>query len=194
MENQEGITRGTSQGAVYQVHQGLTGKGVLGLCGCGLCIAFGWVVMSYPPGLLDIVNQVICGVGAGAIVVSARRKIIGVRVDNLGITLGEPNPWTRNREGWLIPWEEIDAVILCWESDETVTYVGIKKKSHAEPRIPGPLTKINESMIPNVSQDILDLSTPERGWHLDKGRLVEAIKVNAPQVPLIDMREDEEKK
>jgi hypothetical protein len=193
MDHGEGFARDTSRGVVYQVHQGLTGKGILGLCGFGLCAAFGWIVMSHPPDLLDIANQVICGTGAGAIAVGVRRKIIGVRVDEIGITLGTPDPWTRNRKGWLTPWEEIDAVILCWKSDETVTYIGIKRKAHLESRTHEPLTNVNEAMIPNVSQDILNLSTPERGWHLDKDRLNEAIKANAPQVSLIDMREEEEK-
>ena len=194
MENEEDITRDTSQSTVYQVHQGVSGKGILGLFGLAACIVFGWVVMSYPPDLLDIVNQVVCCAVAAAILVRARRKIVGIRVDELGITLGSPDPWAWNRQGWLVPWPEIDAVILCWESDERVTYVGIKRHSHLEPLVSEPLTKVNQAMIPNVSQDILNLSIPERGWFLDKVQLAKAIEVNAPRVPLVDMREDEEKK
>lgn len=132
------------------------------------------------------------GGGAVTFLIVMARGNLALRVDSEGVTVGS-SPLGREIPGRTVPWSDIQAIVMFTQNTGkgTMNYVGVMRQPGLEPlpASPGPRAlRASEWLIPGISRDILATSVPVNGWSLDKERLSQAIKLNAPRVPLWDRR------
>lgn len=186
--------RDVASPTVYQATQGWNGKFVfLMVVFVGFAVV-GYTVWSQSP-VLSVLLMGFFGGGALLFLVVMLRGNLTLRVDSEGVTLGS-SPLRREMQGRTVPWSDVEAIVLFEQvtrvnGTSSLSYVGIKRRQGLEP-LPGSprprALRTSQALIPDIPRDILATSVPVNGWSLDKGRLTQAIELNAPRVPLEDRR------
>lgn len=116
-----------------------------------------------------------------------KKRLVAFRVDERGVTLGGA-PARYERQTALIPWGDIEAVVL-WQQDTAaltpMRYVGLRRRAGA-PALPGPNSELSreqtDRLAPHVDHEVFLASRHINLWALDRARLVEALRAFAPAV------------
>jgi hypothetical protein len=177
--------------AVYQKNHGWNPKSMFFVIACAAFAIMGGFMWSESP-LAGTLAIVLCGGGGTAILIGVLRGNLALRVDNEGITLGT-SALRREAPRQTVPWSDIEAVVLYQQvvRYNRIIYVGIRRHDGLEPLPGGPgprALRIGQAFLPGVPTDTLATSVQVAGWTLDRTRLAQAIELNAPQVPLHDLR------
>ncbi|WP_378738222.1 hypothetical protein [Nocardia brasiliensis] len=178
-------------GGIYQVRFGPTVKGVSVVLGSA-----GFVAIAFLPGIPIVLQGVLLllfGGGGLAFLFNMLSGRVALRVDQDGITLGGSPVWGYRRTTAFVPWSQITAVVLFEQwvpHGPAMPYIGLARRegSPGLAVIPGlGMTRVNAHLIPHVSPDIVAASRPVNGWRLDRGKLIESVTRNAPEVPVLDL-------
>jgi hypothetical protein len=164
-------------------------------------VLFAWLP---PDGLgiwaLKVLGLLLFGVGGGWFLYMVARGGLAFRADREGVTLGNP----RIRQAGMhnrplrVPWSDVAEVVLFhqYAGQASVPYIGLRLRPGV--RRPNTTTfnrrsrlwPVNRGLLPGIPEAVLVRSRPITGWHLDEGRLLEAIAAFAPDVRVLRMEHD----
>ncbi|MGW3666533.1 hypothetical protein [Streptomyces sp. NPDC005141] len=131
-------------------------------------------------------------VGLMVFTVAALSRKVALRIDEQGVTLGA-GPLPVGYKTDVVPWKDIVSVVL-WTQHvgrQKMPYIGLQRRQGSPP-LPGlsygpRLKRINESLVPHVSPEIVEASRPINLWNLDRLRLESAVATFAPEVNVLDV-------
>lgn len=122
------------------------------------------------------------------------KRLVAFRVDHQGITLGGA-PARHARQTAFVPWSDIVAVVLWQHQTAALTpmrYVGLRRRP-GSPALPGPNSALSREetrrLAPHVDHDLFLASRHINLWSMDRERLVNAVRVFAPQVSVEEVPE-----
>jgi hypothetical protein len=148
--------------------------------------------------VLKVLGLLLFGVGGSWFLYMVARGGLAFRADREGVTLGNPRirqPGMHNRP-LRVPWSAVAEVVLFhqYAGQATVPYVGLRLRPGARRATTfnrrSRLWPINRGLFPGVPEAVLVRSRPITGWHLDEGRLLEAIAAFAPEVRVLRLEHD----
>jgi hypothetical protein len=140
---------------------------------------------------IAVVVGAFCLLGFLVFTVTASSRKVALRIDRHGVTLGG-TPLPIGPKTDVVRWEDVVSIVL-WTQHvgrQKMPYIGLQRRQ-GSPQLPGlpygPRRKrINETLIPHVSSEIVQASRPINLWRLDRARLETAVAAFAPGVNIID--------
>jgi hypothetical protein len=174
----------------YIARFGFNRKAVPVMLGCAAFTA-ACVLLPDMHILVRSAGLLLFGVGGLLFLVTSLKGGVAFRVDEEGITLGNP-PVGVQRPELHVPWASIAEVVLFRQNVGAATqpYVGLRLR----PGAPAVDTGVDRDsrvwqgvrrLVPHVPEDVLAHSRPINGWRLDAERLTQALDVHAPHVRIV---------
>jgi hypothetical protein len=132
-------------------------------------------------------------------VLAVALRPVAFRADHAGITLGSDR--LPRRRAVFIPWADVDRIVLypgpkaagsgeyLWASGE-VEYIGVQRREGA-PSLPRGNKQAPGCPVPGVAAGA---ARPIKNWRLDRVRLAAVTAAVAPGIPVIDARNDPDRR
>ena len=133
-------------------------------------------------------------------VLAIARRPVAFRADHAGITLGSDRLLPR-RPAVFIPWADVERIVLypgrkaarsgdyLWASGE-VEYIGVQRRDGA-PALARGNKQAPWCPVPGVAAGA---TRPIKNWRLDRERLAAVTAAVAPDIPVIDARNDPDRR
>jgi len=179
--------------ARYEERYRLTGA-ALGLASALLAVGLGFLWHTQ---LIFAALTVLAVIPA---VLAVARRPVAFRADHAGITLGSDRLLPR-RPAVFIPWVDVERIVLypgrkaagfgdyLWASAE-VEYIGVQRRDGA-PSLARGNKQAPRCLVPGVAAGA---TRPIKNWRLDRERLAAVTAAVAPDIPVIDARNDPDRR
>ncbi|MEV1331663.1 hypothetical protein AB0J20_19060 [Micromonospora costi] len=178
-------------GEVYEARFGFTRRDLLLLPTGAVFVAIGVPFLRDEP--VPALGAIVTGSAFLLLrLVSVLGRRVALRVDAVGVTLGQTPPWPSSHTA-VVPWSDIEAVVL-WTQQAggtTVPHVGLQRRPGLPP-LPGSarsraLRRMNQAFVPHVPPAVLADSRPATLWRLHRPSLEATVRHFAPAVQIVDL-------